>query len=273
MTRQEEGDDMLRVVAGILVSLVVPGILWAGDGALEINQACVQGGCYAEDTGTGFPVFIQSSGVYRLTSNLVVSDGSRAISAFAVSGQVTIDLNGFSIIGPNSCDGKPVTNCSGPSSVSGVNTSGDTTFVIRNGRVSGFGRGVSCQGACEIESMEISYNSSYGVTQGLGGNDEGLVVRHSTFKSNGGNPIGNGGEGALVMDSVFRWNAEGPAVVNGSFLDNVVSNNGSQSYFGPGGTDAINSILSRNFFVESHAGDPFTGGVSNNDNVCNGSSC
>lgn len=251
----------------LIAALMFAGLVYAQDGALEINQACVEDGCYAEDAGTGFPVYIQSPGLYRLTSNLVAPDGLHAISAFGTEGQVVIDLNGFSIIGPTSCEGQPVTSCPEATSYAGVSGSGDATIIIRNGHISGFKHGVRCEGACVLEELTVSNNSSYGATQALGSNQEGLVVRSSTFESNGSRGVRSDGAGTMVIDSLFKWNSDGPGVLTGSFLDNVVSNNGAESFFGS------NTLLSRNVFVESHSGAPFTGGLSNDDNMCNGASC
>src|SRR6266481_1804172 len=64
----------------------------AVDGTIEINQAKVLA------TG-GFPYTISNTGSYRLTGNLTVSGSS--LNAIDVNAShVTIDLNGFSIIGP-----------------------------------------------------------------------------------------------------------------------------------------------------------------------------
>jgi hypothetical protein len=62
----------------------------AGEGVLEINQACAtQTGCFPGD-GAGFPVVISSSGSYRLTSNLSVPDANTSgVVVLAAS----VDLN------------------------------------------------------------------------------------------------------------------------------------------------------------------------------------
>lgn len=249
----------------LIAALMHIGLASAQDGALEINQACVENGCFEGDTRTGFPVYTQGPGLYRLTSNLVVPAGTQAISAFATEGQAVLDLNGFSIIGPNSCEGQPVSGCTESTNFAGVRGSGDGgTIIIRNGHISGFREGVSCEGACVLEGLTLSSNSSYGATQAVGSNQEGLIVRRSTFESNGNNALRSDHAGTMITDSVFKWNAEGPSVGAGSFRDNVVSNNGAQSFFGS------ETFLSRNVFVQSGA--PFTGGFSNKDNMCDDSS-
>jgi hypothetical protein len=92
-----------------------------------------------------------------------------------------------------------------------------------------------------------------------------MIVRNCTFKSNGGTVLAAAGRGTMVVDSVFKWNEDGPSVLGGSFLDNVVIDNGAGSFFG------VDTLISRSMFSES---DPFSsGGVSNGDNVCDGSPC
>lgn len=52
----------------LIVTFATPA--FAVDGVLEINQTCaVQTGCFSGDT-PGFPVTINATGSYRLTSNL-----------------------------------------------------------------------------------------------------------------------------------------------------------------------------------------------------------
>ena len=58
----------------LLSGLLLATSSWAGDGVLEINQACaVETGCMPGDTA-GFPVAILTSGSYRLTSSPAVPD-------------------------------------------------------------------------------------------------------------------------------------------------------------------------------------------------------
>src|SRR6266700_7689406 len=90
-------------LAGLAVVLVAPAVL-AVDGVVLINQSTVM-------AAGGFPYTITQPGSYRLSGNLTVPDANTtAIQVMADN--VTIDLNGFSIIGPMVCNGFPVTSCS-----------------------------------------------------------------------------------------------------------------------------------------------------------------
>ena len=75
----------------------------AGDGVLEINQACATAtGCVAGDA-PGFPVTL-GSGSFRLTGNLSVSDPDKNGIELLTAG-ATLDLNGFEVVGPVICTG------------------------------------------------------------------------------------------------------------------------------------------------------------------------
>ncbi|MBZ0088768.1 MAG: hypothetical protein K8H90_00155, partial [Thermoanaerobaculia bacterium] len=104
-----------RRLAFATAALFVAGIqpAFAVDGVGEINQTCALAtGCFAGDT-PGFPVAIRSGGSYRLTGDLDLRVVPNAHEATAIDIQtseaggatVTLDLNGFALIGPVVCDG------------------------------------------------------------------------------------------------------------------------------------------------------------------------
>ena len=75
--------------------LMFVSALWAADGVTEINQASVE-------AAGGFPYVISEPGSYTLSGNLTVPDeNTNAIEVEAPD--VTVDLNGFAIIGPVKC--------------------------------------------------------------------------------------------------------------------------------------------------------------------------
>jgi hypothetical protein len=107
-----------------LLALATPAL--ATDGVLEINQTCaVQTGCFPGDTA-GFPVTISALGSYRLTSSLVVGNGS---VIDVDTSRVSIDLNGFSI----RCE--PAANCFLVVG-SGINGANADDVTVRNGMIS-----------------------------------------------------------------------------------------------------------------------------------------
>src|SRR5438046_155584 len=92
------------VWAGLCGSL---GNLYAVDGVVLIDQNRALAGGVTPGDAPGFPVTLSVAGSYRLSGNLTVPDENT--NAIVVSADnVTIDLNGFSILGPVVCSGNPV---------------------------------------------------------------------------------------------------------------------------------------------------------------------
>ncbi len=88
-------------IAGALSALLWTGGLHA-QAVYEINQACLDVGCFAgDDPNTDTVEISHSAGTFRLTSDLVIP-GAEQRSAITVdnvnnSSLITIDLNGYSI--------------------------------------------------------------------------------------------------------------------------------------------------------------------------------
>ncbi len=173
-----------------------------------------------QDTA-GFPVLITQPGSYRLTSNLEVPDaGTTAIQITA--NDVTLDLNGFTISGPNVCTSSPV-RC---------------TF-------SGGGIGIMAVGPVNVVSP-ANVRVFNGTVRGMGGHGirmmgDGTVVEKVNSISNGGPGIVVG-EGS-VLDSVAKLNGSGAALV-GLIVRNCVSNNNVFGIFvRPGGVATGNTAI------------------------------
>lgn len=201
---------MSRRVLLLLLLLPVPGL--CVDGVREINQACVFVGCFPGDS-PGFPVDISESGSYRLTSDLDVTTSSvpenRAGIDIGATGaspalDVTIDLNGFSILGPVTCTGTPVTSCT-PAGGSGdgirTSTNPQSHTRIINGSIRGMGAtGVDCAYDCNVSDVSAEQNGQSGF-----GNANGESIFTRCFARR------NGSAGffvrGLVRDSVAEGNA------------------------------------------------------------------
>src|SRR5712692_4005736 len=93
------------VWAGLCGSL---GNLYAVDGVVLIDQNRALAGGVTPGDAPGFPVTISVPGSYRLSGNLTVPDANTT-AIQVTADNVTLDLNGFSIIGPTVCVG---TSCS-----------------------------------------------------------------------------------------------------------------------------------------------------------------
>ncbi|MHC4062994.1 MAG: right-handed parallel beta-helix repeat-containing protein [Planctomycetota bacterium] len=190
----------LRILAAA-ATLAAATAAQAVDGVLEINQTCaVNTGCFTGDTA-GFPVTITTSGSYRLTGNLSVSDpGTNGIDV--TSENVTIDFNSFGLDGPGSGSGR------------GVNAA-DPSTKLRDGFVRAFGgEGISLSSGL-IERMFVSVNGGTGIDV-----SGGAVVRDSHLLYNGGNGIVFGPNSGYA-DCRFEGNS-GSAVSGGRPLgDNL----------------------------------------------------
>jgi hypothetical protein len=140
----------------------------AAGGVFEIDQQCaLSGGCFPGD-GSGFPVTINQPGSYRLTSNLDVRglatpQDVTAIQIQAPGVDVEIDLNGFALLGPNTCAGPPA-NCTNNGAGYGV-TSGASGTEVRDGSVIGFGAdGLSIIGdSARVERVHAWWNGQSGI--------------------------------------------------------------------------------------------------------------
>jgi hypothetical protein len=106
-----------------------------------------------------FPIVINQSGSYKLTRNLTVPAGSHGI--LVGNGiDVTIDLNGFSLIGGATCS---KAGCAGPLTTVGIRV-GNSSARIINGAVNGFSaNGIGYDGAAPyakltVDSVNVSRN-------------------------------------------------------------------------------------------------------------------
>ena len=176
--------------------------LQAADGVIEINQAIVE-------TDDGFPYVISEPGSYILTGNLTVPDENT--SAIQVQADhVTLDLNGFAIIGPVQCTAENGSvSCSPDGTGIGVDAfeSVSAGTVVRNGTVRGMARGISVSsGRVEgVRALENGVGGGISVSTG--------IVRGCLAESNGG--IGISISSGTVEHSIALFNRTGIRVREG----------------------------------------------------------
>jgi len=234
----------------------------AVDGVLEINQACVTTGCFTGD-GPGFPVEIANPGSYRLTSNLTVPDDDT--TAIVLQARfVTLDLNGFTIIGQYMCGPSPP-NCPGGSAraIDAEDTDGSR---VHNGGIRQFGGGALRLGGLNlIEDLRIRGIGGDGIVSGLGSLVRGNVVgdiRGDGIKLEFGNPP-LPGDGVIEGNVVRVTGGDGIEVDFGLLLGNrVVVTAGADALLGP------SAAYGKNAFSEVPLG-----GQSLGDNLCGASLC
>jgi hypothetical protein len=104
---------------GLLATLA--NNLHAVDGVVLIDQNHAIAGNVTPSDAPGFPVTLSQPGSYRLSGNLTVPDGNTTAIQIT-SDHVSLDMNGFSIIGPIACTSSPAI-C--PPSSQGVGINGE----------------------------------------------------------------------------------------------------------------------------------------------------
>ena len=152
-----------RSALGMVLLLCMNGPLYAVDVVIDINQArALAGGVTPGDT-PGFPVTISQSGSYRLTGNLTVADlATTGISV--VSDNVTIDLNGFSSLGPVVCTNGGSDCTQGTGEGIGIDGRSNLGITVRNGVVQGMGgNGILLGGRARVEGVTAVSNRGYGI--------------------------------------------------------------------------------------------------------------
>jgi len=283
---------------------------WAGsalavDGVVLIDQNRAIAGNVTPGDTPGFPVTISKAGSYRLSGNLTVPDENTDAIEIPVD-NVSLDLNGFAILGPTVCSGVPL-SCSPSGNGRGVNAAGKYYTVI-NGTIRGMGRFgiVTASGSSSgrVENMHVSSCNSTGILVSGGG-----IVSNNTANSNGGNGISvsngtvnnntassNGESGISVVGSSTVSNntsisngGDGISVTIGTVSNNTVVNNKNRGIVVSEGTVINNSArantnlglaLSNNagyvnnsLSANNGGGTQVGGGVQLGDNLCNGILC
>jgi len=187
----------------LLGLLSVSGLAFADNGVFAINDVCDGFGCFPGDSG-GFPITITNAGSYQLTSNLISS--STTVNVIEINANnVTLDLNGFSIIGPKTCTGLGSTLVCNNSSMTanGIASTNALTYnsIIKNGTIEGF---------------------STGIDLGPTNSANGDVIKHVTLRQNG---IGYRAPYSLASDVSLIKNSTGFIAANSLIKDSYILGN------------------------------------------------
>lgn len=219
-----------------LTSFIAPVALFAVDGVILIDQNKVLAGNVTPGDLPGFPVTISQPGSYRLDSNLTVP--SAATSAIVVTAaNVNIDLNGFSILGPNVCasvggPGPLQIVCTYNSTGIGIDASASANVSVQHGSIVGMGKnGIFAFNTVSITGVLVKFSGSHGMSVNDGLVDSCRVTLNGAagiahFFS-GSNHAGNG----IVRNSwIFQNNSWGlleffPIPGLWGFQGNVLSSN------------------------------------------------
>lgn len=199
-------------LAVILFAIVQPA--WGVDGVTEINQArATAGGATPSDT-PGFPVTLDHPGSYRLTGNLTVDDAGTSAIVIS-SGNVTLDLNGFTI----ACH-TGVAPCGAGAGV-GIDANQENVSVV-NGTVRDMGgNGINAGAHARIERVRALGNHADGVRTG-----NGSWLSGNTANDNGNDGL-TAGVSSRIADNTTRNNGRGGMEVSSNCVmsGNVANDN------------------------------------------------
>lgn len=170
-----------RIVLGIALATAARSAL-ATDGVIEINMARAAAGGVTSSDSPGFPVTIDTSGSYRLTGDLTVaSAATTVIEVTSAASEVTIDLNGFAILGPVQCHAFV---CSPTGSGYGITGAGAKLEVV-NGAIRGMGvAGVYTTHSLRAHALRLTQNGTFGIISA-----DMAVITDSIAESNGADGI------------------------------------------------------------------------------------
>jgi hypothetical protein len=181
----------------------------AAAGTHEIDQRCaLVDGCFPGDSG-GFPVTITQPGTYRLTSNLDIRgvpapQDVTAIEIVHTARGALLDLNGFALVGANTCSAPPA-GCTGNGTGYGVRGTAEG-IEVRDGSIVGFGQdGLSIPAyGVRVDRLRAWWNGASGINLEF---DAGIVVDSAAFR-NGLYGIANGG-GSTTGSSSLQNGGDG----------------------------------------------------------------
>lgn len=298
----------LRTPANLatLATLVLPALLatspaGAGDGVTEINHAlALAGGVTSGDT-PDYPIELFEPGSYRLTSNLSQPDPETDVIVVRAHG-VTIDLNGFTIEGTNSCSGSPTAcvqtgNGDGITAAPGLGeiTANRLAVAVQNGTIRGVGgNGIHLFGGLiSVDRVQVVHAGRNGIDTSNAGSitdcgvfQNGLDGIETTGSSTiTGNRVWQNGRvgietstsfaGGVISGNVVHFNGREGIHVRGTTAlvkDNNVSNSGDVGLkLGSTTIGYGDNVLS--FNDRNGAGVQIEGGTRISTNICDGASC
>jgi len=191
----------------LLFMVAIPISAYGVDGQIKIAQTA----------GTTFPITINESGSYVLTSNLIVATGN-AININADN--VTLDLNGHGIYGPGTGTGK------------GISAVNRYNITIKNGIVRGFSFGIYLYNDADhkgaghrIEGIQASNNGSLGIYTYCS-----TVVTNCTANNNGSDGI-TAYPGTVTNCTANRNGAFGIYAMDSTVTNCTANNNGSYGIY------------------------------------------
>jgi hypothetical protein len=254
---------MGAIALALASTLGLAGQAYAVDGVIEINQArALAGGVTPGDTA-GFPVTISVSGSYRLTGNLdAVGTDPPAGGIFVNTGNVTVDLNGFTVsnvtqgVSTTVVDNVTVRNGTiSNASNWGINLDGTLGRVERMRVLSAGGTAspaIDVGDDCYVTESTVADAVHTGINVGNGCTVSRNVVRGTTTGALGtGDGIVTDSGCTIVENTVIDSSGNGIETAGGLVSRNTVTGNGENGIFVIGEGDfhsaaVVGNVLANN---------------------------
>jgi hypothetical protein len=193
---------MTRRVLWLSAAAAIFNVLYAVDGITLLDPGRVRNGNMTPGDAPGFPITISQPGSYRLAGNLAVPD-VQTTAIEITADDVTLDLNGFSISGPNACTPNP-TRCNLSGAGVGILAVGPPGVVspagvrVMNGMVRGMGfHGVRLLGnGTVVERVHSTNNGGPGIVVGVG-----MVIDSSSIENGNSGIISSITRGSISMNN------------------------------------------------------------------------
>jgi hypothetical protein len=204
-----------RWLAPVLLCAGLSSNMYAVDGVVLIDQNRALAGNVTPGDSAGFPVTISVAGSYRLAGNLTVPNANTTALSITAD-NVTIDLNGFSIVGPTVCSGNPLF-CSPTGTGVGVDARSQFSITVINGSVRGMGNtGIYAGYGAHIEKVSVMSNGQDGIavsggsvsgSTALYNGRTGITANLSVISGN--SATFNGGDGIVAFVGTVSGNIAG----------------------------------------------------------------
>ena len=222
-------------IAGLIsVATVVGVVSWASAGQLNPPQGPIRATgpitINGADVNNSLPYLIMEPGSYILTSNIEAPDGHTGSGIKIYADNVTLDLNGFAVIGVLGSKG-------------GVEvTSGKTNIAIANGTLRGWGWGgvtATTAGDSLFSKLRLTDNGS-GLWAGVGSTVQDCLAQGNTEEGIGIST------GCTVINCLARENgANGFSIGSGSVVRDCVATDNTLAGFRVDMNSIMTNCLSR----------------------------
>jgi hypothetical protein len=190
------------------------------------------------------PIIISAPGSYRLCKTLKVPDANTTAIVVTAS-NVSIDLDGFSIIGPNECS--RWSGCTAQGTGHGIKADSATNVTVTNGTVRGVGNtGIHLGLDSRVEKVKAISNGYRGISVGTGS-----IVANCIAISNGEWGGITAAEYSTIRENVVHGNLG--TGINGGCVSTVIGNS-STSNGGNGISTGGTSGCATNLVCENQSG-------------------